>query len=127
MTERGFTLLEVMVALLVVAVGLTALVQSATRSVGDTSAIRDRTFAAWIGSNVITEHQVTDRWSRGTTREERNFASRTWPVRIEVSPPANDRLRGRMRRIEVTVYAPGNNEQSLRTVHGRLVRPAEDS
>ena len=126
MTERGFTLLEVLVALLVVAVGLTALVQSATRSLNDTTAIRERTFATWIGSNVITEYQVTDQRSRGETSEDRDFAGRTWPGSIRVSAPANDLLRNRVRRIEVTVYAPHNPEQSLRVVRGRLLRP-EDS
>lgn len=125
MTERGFTLLEVLVALLVVAVGLTALVQSATRSLGDTNAIRERTFATWVGSNVITEYQVTDQWSEGETREDREFAGRTWPVSIRIRPAETQALRNRVRRIEVTVYAPGNPEQSLRVVRGHLQRPGE--
>jgi prepilin-type N-terminal cleavage/methylation domain-containing protein len=68
MTQRssGFTLVEVLVALVVVALGLAALmvaVQGAARTSGY---LRDKTIAEWIALNRITEVRLTANKS-GTT------------------------------------------------------------
>jgi general secretion pathway protein I len=64
--SRGFTLVEVLVALVVVALGLAALmvaVQGAARTSGY---LRDKTLAQWIALNRITEVRLTANKS-GTT------------------------------------------------------------
>lgn len=127
MTERGFTLIEVLVALVVVAIGLTAVVQSVSRSVSDTGALRETTFATWIGSNVIAEYQLTSRWETGQFEDDRRFADREWPVTVRIQPVEAQPLRQWIRRIEVTVHAPGNPQRSITTVEGRLKRPPESS
>ncbi len=123
MTNRGFTLIEVLVALVVVTIGLTAVVQSVARSVNDTTALREKTFATWIATNVIAEYQVTDRWETGQFRDERRFAGSDWPVGIRIRPAEIEALGNGIRRIEVTVYAPGNRQRSVSVVDGRLKRP----
>jgi len=122
-TERGFTLIEVLVALVVVAVGLAAVVEATGHSANTVAALRERTFAQWIGDNVITEYRLADAWETGTTKDERDFAGRTWPVEIVI----HDSFLDQVRAIEVEVYDPERPKQRIRTVRGLLVDPALSS
>jgi len=88
--DRGFTLVEVLVALVVVALGLAALmvaVQGAARTSGY---LRDKTLAQWIALNRLAEVRLTvnklaaqasaqtsAQTSAGDTGQL-DFASRTW-------------------------------------------------
>lgn len=55
---RGFTLLEVVVALAIVALGMLAAFRAVTGVAGNAAWLRDRTFAAWIASDLITEMRL---------------------------------------------------------------------
>jgi general secretion pathway protein I len=57
-TARGFTLVEVMVALAIVAFGLTALFATTTQTVQASSYLREKTLAQWIALNRITEARL---------------------------------------------------------------------
>jgi general secretion pathway protein I len=56
--SRGFTLIEVMVALAIVAFGLTALFATTTQTVDASAYLRDKTLAQWIALNRITEARL---------------------------------------------------------------------
>lgn len=56
--QRGFTLLEVLVALTVLAVALAALVKTGADHARNTSYLQERTFAHWAGQNLLTEFQT---------------------------------------------------------------------
>ena len=86
--ERGFTLVEVLVALVVIALGLAALmvaVQGAARTSGY---LRDKTLAQWIALNRLAEVRITlnkpaNQTSVPTTAQNNDtgqldFANRTW-------------------------------------------------
>jgi len=108
------------VALVVVAIGVTAVIQSTTRSLSATGDLENATFARWIASNVISEYRIAGRWDLEDSEDERSFAQRTWPIRIQVTPSDVEQLQGRVRVIRVTVFDPANPAQSLRVVEGRL-------
>lgn len=67
---RGFTLVEVLVALAIVAFGLTALFTATNQTVRASAYLREKTLAQWIALNRITE------------------------ARLEGSPPADDDVSG---------------------------------
>jgi general secretion pathway protein I len=56
--NNGFTLVEVMVALAIVAFGLTALFSTTTQSVRASGYLREKTLAQWIALNRITEARL---------------------------------------------------------------------
>jgi general secretion pathway protein I len=56
---HGFTLVEVLVALAIVAFGLGALLTTTTESARASSYLREKTFAQWIALNRITEARLT--------------------------------------------------------------------
>jgi general secretion pathway protein I len=57
---EGFTLLEVLVALAVIAVALAALVSAATTQVKVAERTRDKAVAGWVASNVFTEMKLRE-------------------------------------------------------------------
>lgn len=56
--QRGFTLLEVLVALTVLAVALAALVKTGADHARNTAYLQERTLAHWAGQNLLTEFQT---------------------------------------------------------------------
>lgn len=60
--ETGFTLLEVLVALAVVAIALAALVTAATGQLRISERTRDKTVAGWVAANVLTDLKLRERF-----------------------------------------------------------------
>ena len=56
--QSGFTLLEVLVALTVLAVALAALVKTGADHAHNTAYLQERTMAHWAGQNLLTEFQT---------------------------------------------------------------------
>jgi general secretion pathway protein I len=79
-TARGFTLVEVLVALMIVAMGLTALMVAVSSTARTSGYLRDKTLAQWIALNRISEVRLTsnNKFAQNTDTAEVNFAGRTW-------------------------------------------------
>ena len=56
--QRGFTLLEVLVALTVLAVALAALVKTGADHARNSAYLQERTLAHWAGQNLLTGFQT---------------------------------------------------------------------
>lgn len=84
---RGFTLLEVLVALLVVSITLAA----ANAAVGGAAArarmLEQRTFAAWAAHNMLTRLWL-DGFSGTATQEVQTQAGERLRVAVEIQPRA---------------------------------------
>jgi len=77
--HRGFTLLEVMVALAVITLGLAAVIKTVTSTTSNTIHIRDKTFAYWVAQNQIAEIELTpESPKKGFTDGEEELAGLTW-------------------------------------------------
>jgi general secretion pathway protein I len=97
---RGFTLIEVLVALAIVVVGIGALLGSLTSAADTTTFLRDKTFAQWIALNRIAEVRLKGEIKQGKTEGNvDDFAGRRWHWEQAVQPIA---LPGAWR-IEVSV------------------------
>ncbi len=76
---RGFTLVEVLVALVVVALGLTALMVAVNGTARTSGMLRDKTLAQWIALNRLSEVRLNVvKFGQNTDTGELNFASRKW-------------------------------------------------
>lgn len=58
-SERGFTLVEVMVAVVIVAVGMGAAILSVNQNVYNASYLRDKIIASWVAENRLTELRLS--------------------------------------------------------------------
>jgi general secretion pathway protein I len=77
--HRGFTLLEVMVALAVIALGMAAVIKTVTTTTSNTIHLRDKTFAYWVAQNQIAEIELTTgNPKKGFSDGEEELAGITW-------------------------------------------------
>jgi general secretion pathway protein I len=78
-SARGFTLVEVLVALMVVAMGLAALMVAVSGTARTSGYLRDKTLAQWIALNRLTEVRLNmNKFGQNTDTGELVFAGRTW-------------------------------------------------
>jgi len=98
--QRAFTLIEVLVALFVVALGMGALMATLTSAADTTSRLREKSFAEWVALNRISELRL-----RGTppgigkSTGDVDFAGDKWHWTQDVLDPG---IAG-IRRIDVSV------------------------
>lgn len=87
-TLRGFTLVEVLVALVIVALGMGAALAALTSAADNTARLRDRGFAQWIGFNQLSVTRLAQMMpSEGiTTGDIEDFANTRWHWQQEVTP-----------------------------------------
>ena len=76
---RGFTLVEVLVALVIVALGMGAALKALTSAADSTARLREKTFAEWVGFNQLsTERLKAGLPATGTKDGEVDFAGQRW-------------------------------------------------
>jgi general secretion pathway protein I len=98
----GFTLVEVLVALMVVAMGLAALMVAVSGTARTTGYLRDKTLAQWIGLNRLSEVRLNmTKFGQNTDTGELTFAGRTWHYDTRYF----DTSIASMKRVVVRVYA----------------------
>jgi general secretion pathway protein I len=82
---RGFTLIEVLVALVIVAVGMAAVLSALSSAANTLSFLRDETFAQWVALNKIATIRISGQQpATGTSDGDTDFAGRSWHWRQEV-------------------------------------------
>ncbi len=117
----GFTLLEAMIALIIVALGMMAVDSQLNRYVVAASFVEQKTLASWIATNKLTEISVSNAWpDLGKDEEDVDFAGQKWRCLVEVSetPVAN------LRRVDVSVVHPDDPERVLQKVTALIEPPA---
>ena len=83
--ETGFTLIEVLVALVIVAVGMAAVMSALSSSANTVNFLRDETFANWVGLNQIANIRLSGQQPpTGITNGDTDYANRKWHWRQEV-------------------------------------------
>ncbi len=121
MRSRGFTLLEVMVALIIVAFALTALTASMNQMIDAANTLRERTFASWIAQNKITEMRLANVIPDvSATSGDIEFGNTEWEWRAVVSETGIENFR----RIDVSVSHYGADYVIL-TVTGFIGEPVQ--
>ncbi len=118
-TSSGFTLIEVMVAMAIAALGLAAVAASVSQMIDAGTAMQQRTYASWIAQNKITEMRLENitpdvSESSGDTI----YANREWTWQARISETGVENLF----RVDVQVGLAGGDE-NIRTVTGFIGEP----
>jgi general secretion pathway protein I len=84
--SRGFTLIEVLVALAIVTIGMAAVMSAITSSADTVSYLRDKTFAQWVALNQIATLRLSGQMTAtGNSDGDTDYAGRSWHWRQEVT------------------------------------------
>jgi general secretion pathway protein I len=103
----GFTLLEVMIALLVITIGIGAVINTTSESGWKSSLLRHKTIAGWIAQNQIAEHRAKRIWNNASSRSgEVEMANAEWVWRLQISATDDPSLR----RLDIEVFLKGEEE-----------------
>ncbi len=102
----GFTLLEVLVAMAVLAIAMGAIINAATQSITSTAWLRDQTFASWVALNKVNEQLLAaEPWpDEGSAQGSAELANRAWSWETRFAKTDDPDLR----RLDVTVRAAEN-------------------
>lgn len=115
----GFTLIEVLVALAILAITMAAVSRTASSSIHHVEALRTRVIADWVAQNRLALHQARGDWpAPGVQTGEETQAGQAYSWREEVFATPNPT----MSRIVVSVYAPDDKTHTLRELTGYLVK-----
>lgn len=115
----GFTLVEVMVALVVVALALTGMSVTMGGMLNNATTLRERTYASWIAQNKIVEYRLANEIPEtGTSSGEIEYANALWEWEADVQETGVENLL----RIDVSVGFSGSNE-FVRVVTGFIGEP----
>lgn len=117
---RGFTLIEMMVAMAVLAVGMGAIIKGAAENARNASYLRDKEIARWVATNQLTEMQVLQEWGTNSTPKgdvEMFNVRWYWSAKIQkVQDPD-------LRRVDVQVRRDKSSTSSLYTITGFIGNP----
>ena len=85
MRARGFTLIEVLVALAIVVIGMAAVMGALNSSASTLTFLRDKSFSQWVAENKIANMRISGAApSVGNSSGNVDFAGRSWHWRMEV-------------------------------------------
>lgn len=119
-THEGFTLVEVLVAVAILAIGLAAVFGQITQAVFTASYLRDSTLASWIAIDRITDLRLQGVFpALDETDGEIDMAGQTWRYTINISQTPLDQ----MRRIDVRVSYADSPDSILGKATGFIGRP----
>ena len=101
---RGFTLVEVLVAVTVLALALGAVISGMARYTSNTAYLRQKTIALWVAHNRMTELALEAKWPDiGKSDGEVEMAGGKWEWKAEVKATQDEQLR----RVDLEVRAAG--------------------
>lgn len=107
--QAGFTLLEVLVALAILAVALSALIKLSGDNARNAAYLRDRTHAHWVAGNVMARYQAgLEPVGSSLQRGSAFMAGREWYWQAQIEAQTLElggRMLGPIRRLDISVYA----------------------
>lgn len=118
--DHGFTLLEVIVALTILAITLGAIIKTSFIQVENARYLRDKTLAHWVALNVITEIQLRQSWPEvGQQKGQSSMAGREWDWSVQVAKTIDEKLR----RLDIQVYEHAEAKTPITSLVGFVGAP----
>jgi len=112
---KGFTLIEVMVALSIIAISLASLIKASGSHTRSAGYLKNKTLAHYVAMNEVTQMQIDKAWpDLGETQGTSEMAGIEWSWNREVKKTGD--ASGNIRGIKFTVYADEDLTRNLAQV-----------
>ena len=117
--QSGFTLIEVMVALTIIAIALGALLNTSGTQASSAAYLKQKTLAHWIATNELTQIRISKEFPDiGDERGSTEMANKEWYWIRTTKKTADDNAR----KVSYTLYADEDYEQNLTSLIAYVTR-----
>lgn len=120
---EGFTLLEVLVALAVLALSMGAVIKATSDYTVSHAYLRDKTMATWVARNILVQYRISGEWPRvGERKGTFEMGGQEWAWLGKISKTDEKDLR----RLDVEVRPmDAEDSEPLTVLSGFVQRPAK--
>lgn len=125
--QQGFTLIEVLVAVLVLSIALVAITRSLSIGIRDTQRIQDKNIAHWVAMNVLAKTQLNliliPESGEAIQTGQESMLNQTWPWKLQTSKIQSQTIPDlKIRQITVQVF--DSKQHSLESLQTYIPLPA---
>lgn len=101
-SQSGFTLIEIILALMIISIALGAIITTTGTSISHASSLKEQTIALWVAENTFEQLSIDKTWpTLGKKNHTVNMAGKEWHViNLVTSTPNNN-----MRKMTINVYS----------------------
>lgn len=118
--DGGFTLLEILIALAILAIAFGSIITVAANQSVNVSYLRDKTLAHWVAMNQITELQINNKWpATGKQQGDEEMGLQKWHWQRTVSKTPDDRVR----KMEIAVFRNRGDDEAVVRLISFLSQP----
>jgi len=115
----GFTLIEVMVALTIIAISLGALLNTSGTQANSATYLKQKTLAHWVALNELSQIRLSGEFPDiGDKKDSTTMANHEWHWIRTTKKTADENTR----ELTYKVYADEDYKQSLTTLRGHALR-----
>jgi len=123
--ERGFTLIEVLAALVIVALGMLGVIEAVTQAARNGTYLRDKTLAHWIAMNLVTERRLAaSPPDVAESSGDIDYAGQRWHWTMRVTQTQVETMRRMDVAVRTAEAADGTSLTSLTAFYGAAIGPA---
>lgn len=117
---RGFTLIEVLIALAFLALAMSAIIATVGVSIRNAAELQDKTFAHWVAMNELTTLRLAPAWPAvGTQKGNAEMAGQKWNWQAAASTTQDPDLL----RVDIDVSNAASPDTVSASVVGFIGRP----
>jgi len=115
----GFTLIEVMVALTIIAIALGALLNTSGTQANSATYLKQKTIAHWVALNELSRIRISGEFPDiGNKKDSSTMANHEWHW-IRTTKKTED---NNTRQISIKVYSDKDHKYSLTSLRGHALR-----
>jgi len=120
--KQGFTLIEVMVALTIIAIALSSLIKASGNHTYSASYLKNKTLAHYVAMNEVSQLQIDKKWpDLGIKHGSAEMASIEWFWTREVNRTTSDNIH----HVKFTIFADEDNRKNLTQIQVYIANPAK--
>jgi len=93
--QRGLTLIEVLIALAIISIAMTAVIKATSQNIHSTHYLEQKTIAMWVSENVMNEaraHLLKEERSSHHQKLTKEMLGQTWYYQTEQEETPNPRI-----------------------------------